>query len=116
MSSPSSRQLITEVLGEDFVTKYLKLQRRVEALERDASLAGRSLSWQVTTPAVPASTVTETNTTTVPVTIYIRSGTVTNITIDGVALGMTSGTFRLNPGDTISITYSVVPTWFWYAD
>jgi hypothetical protein len=118
MSSPqpSQRTMVQHLLGEDFVTKYLILQRDVEVLKRDRGLAGKSLSWNVVTPVVPATTVAEVNTNSKAVTVYIRGGTVTNITVAGVALGMTSGSFRVNPGDDISITYSVTPTWFWYGD
>lgn len=67
----------------------------------------------VTTPAVPASTVSTTNATGVPILVYIWGGTVTAITIDGFSFGLTSGTFVLQPGSAISVTYTVVPTWEW---
>lgn len=84
---------------------------------RDSNQSSMALSWSVVTPAVPASTVAETNTNTKPVTVYVRGGTVTQVTIDGVALGaVTNATYRVNSGGTIAITYSVAPTWFWYGD
>jgi len=118
MSSPnvSPRDMAAQLLGQDYVTQFLTMKRDLEALRRNFNQLGKSLSWTVSTPAMPASTVAVSNDNSVPVTVYIRSGTVTNITVQGVALGMTSGSFRVNPGDTIAITYSVAPTWFWYGD
>lgn len=116
MSSPNSYNRAQELFGDDIVTKFLTMQRELISLRRDFQQSGKSLSWQIATPSVPASTITTSNTYQVPVTIYIRGGTVTNINIQGQLLGMTSGTFRLNPGDTIAVTYSVTPTWFWYGD
>jgi archaellum component FlaF (FlaF/FlaG flagellin family) len=60
-----------------------------------------------------------------PVTVYVFGGTVSQISITGPGIngtpitltpGPTSGTFRLVPGDSITITYSVAPTWYWYGD
>lgn len=67
-------------------------------------------------PTVPATTVTYTNNYGSNATVYISGGTVTNITIGGTALGVTSGTFRVSSGQTIAITYSSVPTWKWFVD
>lgn len=67
-----------------------------------------------TAPTVPASTVAYTNSYGYPCMVSIYGGTVTAITIDGVATGQTSGTFVLSPGETIAITYSSAPTWKWF--
>jgi hypothetical protein len=115
MSRPAT-DFAAQANREDLVSIILDLKKNVLELQRDANQSGRSLGWSVTTPAVPATTVTATNTTGKPVTVYIRGGTVTNIAVDGTLLGMTSGTFRVNAGGTIAVTYSVVPTWFWYGD
>jgi hypothetical protein len=45
-----------------------------------------------------------------PVTIIVYGGTVSDISIRGLSTGLTSGTFYLYPGDTLTITYSVAPT------
>lgn len=68
----------------------------------------------VTTPAVPASTVTATNNTGSDITAYVTGGTVTAISVGGTATGLTSGAIYVPSGSTIAITYSVVPTWKWY--
>lgn len=74
-------------------------------------------------PAVPATTVAATNTSGFPAHVYLRAGTITAISINGVATGITAapsatGTHlcRLSPGGTIAITFSVAPTWVWIAD
>jgi len=116
MSRPTGQNLQTLLAREDIASMVIDLLNKEKQRARDSNQAGLALSWSVTTPAVPASTVNETNTNPKPVTVYVRGGTVTNITVDGVALGFTSGTFRVNSGGTIAITYSVAPTWFWYGD
>lgn len=64
-------------------------------------------------PALAASTVVMTNTSGFSVTTHISSGTVTVVKVDGVTTGLTSGSFRLKRGSTLSITYSVAPTLAW---
>jgi hypothetical protein len=67
-------------------------------------------------PSVGASTVATVNPWGVPVTIYITGGTVSNVAINGNATGLTSGMFRLGPGQSITLTYSVAPSWTWIGD
>jgi hypothetical protein len=118
MSSPnvSPRDMAAQLLGQDYVTQFLVMKHDLDALRRNLNQSGKTSSWTVSTPTMPASTVAVSNDNSVPVTVYIRGGTVTVVTIQGVALSMTGGTFRVNPGDTIAITYSAAPTWFWYGD
>jgi hypothetical protein len=70
-----------------------------------------------TPPAVPASTVAFNNGTGTPMwrnaTVTVIGGTVTVIAVDGVATGLTSGTVIVPSGKTITLTYSVAPTWKW---
>jgi hypothetical protein len=42
--------------------------------------------------------------------VVVYGGTVSNISIRSLSTGLTSGTFYLYPGDTITITYTVAPT------
>jgi len=65
-------------------------------------------------PAVPASTVAYTNAYMVDCQVYITGGTVTVIAIGSFTTGLTSGMFIVPAGQTITITYSSVPTWTWY--
>ena len=67
-------------------------------------------------PAVPASTVYYVNRFGVDCTVYIAGGTVTAVTIGGVASGLTSGMFRVPTGQAIAITYSAAPTWVWIGE
>lgn len=67
-----------------------------------------------TSPSVPASTVAYTNQYGYPCMVSVYGGTVTVIAIDAVATGLTSGTFVVAHGETISLTYSAAPTWVWY--
>ena len=74
-----------------------------------------------TTPSVPASGTAQSNTNPYPVNVYLYGGTVTVIDYTpsgGSATQVgTSGpaTVRLNPGDSITLTYSGTPTWNWVA-
>ena len=74
-----------------------------------------------TTPSVPTSGTAQSNTNPYPVNVYLYGGTVTVIDYTpsgGSATQVgTSGpaTVRLNPGDSITLTYSGTPTWNWVA-
>jgi hypothetical protein len=46
----------------------------------------------------------------VPVSVTISGGTVSQIAISGVNTGQTSGTFTIPVGGSITVTYSVAPT------
>lgn len=67
-------------------------------------------------PTVPASAVPVTNPWGIPATITISGGTVSAIAINGTATGLTDGTVRLGPGQTITLTYSVAPSWVWFGE
>ncbi len=42
--------------------------------------------------------------------VFVTGGSVSAITLDGIATGATSGQFRLGPGDILTVTYSSAPT------
>jgi len=66
-------------------------------------------------PSVPATTVNYTNAYGYPCTVVVSGGTVTEIDIDDVATGLTSGVMpTIPPGGTINITYSAAPSWLWW--
>lgn len=65
------------------------------------------------TPSVPSSTTPVTNTSSLPATVVISSGTVSNVSVNGITAGAGDGTYTVPPGQTIAITYSVAPTWTW---
>jgi len=67
-----------------------------------------------TAPSMPASGVNYTNEYGYSCMVSVYGGTVSAIAIDGVNTGQTYGAFVVAPGETISLTYSSVPTWVWY--
>jgi len=67
----------------------------------------------ISTPAVPASTVPATNDTGQYLNVNITGGTLTFVFVNGAQVGTTAGNYTVPPGGTISITYSVAPTWTW---
>lgn len=67
-----------------------------------------------TAPAVPASTVTATNTSGSAMLVQVQGGTVTVVAVNAVTVGTLAGLFLVPAGQTIAITYSVAPTWIWY--
>ena len=77
--------------------------------------------YALATPTVPTSGTAQQNTNPYPVNVYLYGGTVTVIDYTpsgGSATQVgTSGpaTVRLNPGDSITLTYSGTPTWNWVA-
>lgn len=81
-----------------------------------ANPPGANTTTDVTTPAVPATTVAVLNTTGVDVTVYVAGGTVSAITIGNKATGLTSGAVRLPANQAITLTYTVAPTWTWIGE
>ena len=67
----------------------------------------------VTAPSVPATTVALQNPFWRDAAVTITGGTVTVITVDGVATGLTAGTVIVPNGKSITLTYSSAPTWVW---
>lgn len=117
MTSPADRMRIlqTRADGSDLLGLFQSIIRRIEDLERAARAAKDFTGW-ITAPSLPASTVTVTNTYPAPVTVYVSGGTVSAITVAGTTTGTTSGAVRVNPNDSIAVTYSAAPTWKWYVE
>jgi hypothetical protein len=80
-----------------------------------------------TTPSVPASGTSQENTNPYPVDVYIYGGDVTEIQITrngtaytvlsvSTAIAMSGQVYKLNPGDSITVTYSTAPSWEWLSD
>jgi hypothetical protein len=83
---------------------------------RDASLQFTTLfnnTGTTATPTFPSSTVPVTNSNAWPVFVTITGGTLTQVFVNGVQVGTTAGTYVVPANGTISITYSVAPTWAW---
>jgi hypothetical protein len=84
-------------------------------------------STQPSTPSVPTSGTAQENTNPYPVDVYIYGGDVTEIQITrggtaytvlsvSTAIAMSGQSYRLNPGDSITLTYSTAPSWEWLSD
>lgn len=69
-----------------------------------------------TPPSVPASGTAQTNPFSSDSFVYVTGGTVTGISIGGSSTGLTSGTFFVGIGQTITLTYSAAPTWSWFGN
>jgi hypothetical protein len=73
----------------------------------------------VTTPPVPATTVTATNSSGYPVMVTVTNpngATITAVTVAGSGVGTTVGSYLVAAGATVAISYTVaVPVWSWAA-
>ena len=80
-----------------------------------------------TTPSVPTSGTAQENTNPYAVDVYVYGGDVTEIQITrngtaytvlsvSTAIVMSGQPYKLNPGDSITITYTTAPDWEWLSD
>ena len=103
-----------QVLGNSFVSS---ITNKIVNIGTD-SMAVNNLNFNpignFTAPSIPATTVNYTNTYGYPCMVTIFGGVVTDIVIDSVSTGLTTGSFIIEIGETISITYSSAPTWKWW--
>lgn len=69
----------------------------------------------ISTPAMPASGISIVNSEGVRCTVYLSGGNVSGIAVNGQSLppGLVSGAFDLEPGDSISVSYTSLPQWKW---
>ena len=79
-------------------------------------------------PSVPASGTAVQNTNPFAINVYIYGGDVTEIQITdsrgtaytvlsvSTAIAMSGQAYKLNPGDSITVTYSTAPSWEWLSD
>jgi hypothetical protein len=65
------------------------------------------------TPSVPASNTPVVNTSSLPATVVVTGGTVSNVVVNSVSVGTGDGTYTVPPGQSITLTYSAAPTWTW---
>jgi parallel beta-helix repeat protein len=70
----------------------------------------------ITPPTVPASSTLFTNNYGTDATVYITGGTVNSIIVGGGTTNLTSGTFRVCSGQTITLLYTSAPSWRWFLD
>ena len=80
-----------------------------------------------TTPTVPTSATAQENSNPYAIDVYIYGGDVTEIQITrngtahtvlsvSTAIAMSGQLYELNPGDSITVTYSTAPDWTWLSD
>jgi hypothetical protein len=69
----------------------------------------------VSTPGVPLTTVPVVSTFNYTVKVTITGGTMSNVVINGVSVGAGAGTYILPAFGTITLTYTVAPTWNWFS-
>lgn len=67
----------------------------------------------VSTPSVPLSTVAQSNPNPFTAKVVITGGTMTNVSVNGATVGTGAGTYLVPAFGTITMTYSVAPTWAW---
>lgn len=90
-------------------------------INRDKSQLPNPPTWAgVTTPAVPGSTTPQLNNSGVDVVVYLNAGTLTVValtdsagTSKSVSAAGANTMFVLPNNWSITLTYSVAPTWFW---
>lgn len=85
---------------------------------RDGSMSFTSfmeVTPTIATPGFPASNTPVTNTTGFPIRVTITGGTLTNVLVNGVSVGVVAGTYGVPIGGTIAVVYTVAPTWNWFA-
>ncbi|HEY2638437.1 MAG TPA: hypothetical protein VGI66_00950 [Streptosporangiaceae bacterium] len=70
---------------------------------------------QVVTPAVPASTVTATNSNPFYVVVTLTGFTATVVSVNGSSVGNPAAGIVVPPGGTVAVTYTVAGTWAWAA-
>lgn len=76
---------------------------------------------KVTTPAIPATTVLASNTTSFVVTVVITGGNITAVKVgtagqtfaQATQEGTGAGTYIVPPNGSIGIAYTAAPTWTW---
>ena len=94
---------------------------------RTGSVTFANYPSQPSTPTVPASGTAQQNTNPYAVDVYIYGGDVTEIQITrngttytvlsvSTAIAMSGQAYKLNPGDSITVTYTTAPSWEWLSD
>ena len=93
----------------------------------DMSNSTPAYTFTPTTPSVPSSGTAQENTNPYPVDVYIYGGTVTEIQItrggtaytvfsNSTGLALSGQAYKLNPTDSITVTYTTAPDWEWLSD
>lgn len=95
-----------------------------KAFQRLKGMRDGAMSWtnflninspSVVTPGVPASGTPVVSTYNYTVRVTIAAGPVTNVVVNGVSVGSANGTYVIPAFGTITLTYTVAPTWNWFS-
>jgi hypothetical protein len=89
------------------------MQARVGTARTATGPAAAYDSGALTAPGVPLTTVVVQNTFGFPVQVVISAGTMTAVIVNGVTVGSGAGTYWIPKDGSISLTYTVAPTWTW---
>lgn len=84
--------------------------------KRDGSMQFTTLfdnTGTTVTPGFPATNTPVTNNNGWPVFVTITGGTLTSVKVNGTQVGTAAGTYVVPAGQTISVTYTLAPTWNW---
>lgn len=103
-------ELDGDKFGMDWGVQLTNGARVDTAATNGASVDGGS---GFSTPAVPASGTPVTNTSPLSAQVVISGGTMSNVVVNGVSVGIGAGTYAVPAGGTITLTYTVAPTWVW---
>jgi hypothetical protein len=88
-------------------------QADIEMMQLTFSCYPGVIPTTVTTPGVPTSNTPVTNATGQPVNVTITGGTMTAVVVNGTTVGVGAGTYQVPSGGTITLTFTVAPTWNW---
>lgn len=66
-------------------------------------------------PSLPLSGIPKLNAYGVLCMVFVSGGNVSDVSINGQSIGLTSGSFLVNPHDNITIVYVEAPSWKWFA-
>jgi hypothetical protein len=102
--------------GNMFLNGYINTPSLTNVAPNRVGVNIKSSSYATpTVPSVPASSVAATNNSGFTVLVCINGGTISLVSRNGTGVYSVNASVAivLNPGDTIAITYSSVPSWTW---
>lgn len=119
--------LSTGTIETDDGTSVPVIVKNVVSQTNPANIHLTSVNVNNSTPAVPTSGTAQENTNLYAVNVYLYGGTVTEIQItkngtaytvfsNSTGLALSGQVYKLNPTDSITITYTSAPTWEWLSD
>jgi hypothetical protein len=108
-------QLLTAFVGQVALPRYRATGNTTAPLQASGANYA-TVTGSMTAPGVPATTVALTSPFPFDMMVEVTGGTVTVIALDGTTTGRIVGLFRVRAGGTITLTYTVAPTWVWFSE